>query len=143
MTQRSRLVLSVLVATVIAVGCGGADPEPAVGPVEADAPPESAQSSAAGSRIMTGLCVVGHEVRTFIPCGTKKVYWIQADEKSFEALEVALERFTDEPFEPFSATLEGQLEENAGEGFAADYDGQVFVDRLIRLAPASELDCDQ
>ncbi len=95
-----------------------------------------------GTVSIKGLCVVGHEVRTFIPCGSKKVYWIQADQATFDAFQIAIERFTDEPFEPFFAEIDGLLSDESGDGFAADYDGQFIVERLIHLAPAGELDCD-
>lgn len=91
---------------------------------------------------LRGLCVVGNEVRTFIPCGSKNVYWIQADQESLDAFQVAIAEYTDEPYEPFFAEIDGRLSDEKGDGFAADYDGQVFVEGVVQVAPASELDCD-
>jgi hypothetical protein len=68
---------------------------------------------------------------------------MQTDPAGLAAFQVAIDRFTDEPFEPFFAEIEGRLTDEVGDGFAADYDGQFFVERLIRLAPAGELDCDE
>jgi len=127
----------------LTMGCGGDPPE---APSTVDVAPAGTEDGAtveARQTVLRGLCVVGHEVRTFIPCGSKRVYWIQADQASLDAFEVAIERFTDEPFEPFFAEIDGRLSDEKGDGFAADYDGQFFVERLIHLAPASELDCDQ
>ncbi len=124
-----------MVAVVLAIGCGDRTPEPAAGPVDSRVRPTAVEDS------LRGLCVIGHEVRTFIPCGSKKVFWIQADEASLERLQTAVKEYTDEPYEPFFAEIAGRLTEEPGEGFAANYDGQVIVERLVRVAPANELDC--
>jgi hypothetical protein len=129
-------------AGVLALGCGGEPPEPETAVDEVLAEPADGATNEERRKTIRGLCVVGHEVRTFIPCGSRKVYWIHADQTSLEAFRLAIERFTDEPFEPFSAEIDGRLTDEKGDGFAADYDGQLFVERLIRLSPASELDCD-
>jgi putative lipoprotein len=122
------------VTVLLTAGCREKAPEPPAGPV-VYATPTAVEGS------LRGLCVIGHEVRTFIPCGSKKVYWIQADAASLERLQTAVGEYTDEPYEPFFAEIVGRLTEEAGEGFAADYDGQVIVERLVRVAPANELDC--
>jgi len=130
------------VICVLASACGGEAPEPAAVVDDGQTTDGGVQAPVAGARALNGLCVVGHEVRTFIPCGSKKVYWMVADQASLDAFQVAVERFTDEPYEPFFAVVEGRLSEPGTEGFAANYDGQIVIDRLIRLAPAGELDCD-
>lgn len=131
------------VVCVLTSGCGGEAPEPAADLNENPVAAVENTASVEGPRAIRGLCVVGNEVRTFIPCGSKKVYWIEADRASFAAFEVAVERYTDEPYEPFFAEIDGRLSDETGDGFAADYDGRFFVERLIRLAPASELDCGE
>jgi putative lipoprotein len=123
-----------VVTGLLATGCGDRGTEPAAVPVHGVGPTAVENS-------LKGLCVIGHEVRTFVPCGSEKVYWIEADEASLERLQTAVGEYTDEPYEPFFAEIIGRLTEEAGEGFAADYDGQVMVDTLVRVAPASELDC--
>ena len=137
-----RMTAFVGVACVLISGCGGDAPEaPGVFDDVQESPGDVATHEAR-RRSIKGLCVVGHEVRTFIPCGSKKVYWIQADQATYDAFQIAIERFTDEPFEPFFAEIDGRLSDERGDGFAADYDGQLVVERLIHLAPAGELDCD-
>ncbi len=64
-----------------------------------------------------------------------------ADQASLDAFQLVMVRVTGEPFEPFFAVIEGRLTEPGTEGFAADCDGQIVIDRLIRLAPANERDC--
>ena len=123
-----------VVTGLFATGCGDRGTEPAAVPVHGVGP-------TAVENCLKVFCVIGHEVRTFVPCGSKKVYWIQADAASLERLQTAVGEYTDEPYEPFFAEIAGRLSEEPGEGFAADYDGQVVVDRLVRVASASELDC--
>ncbi len=132
----------VVAACFLIAGCGGEGSEPAAAVDESQEFAAAGQNPPDGLRRMNGLCVIGHEVRTFLPCGDRKVYWIRADQASLEQLQLAVEQFTDEPFEPFFAIIEGRLSDKADDGFAADYDGQVLVDRLIHLAPAGELDCN-
>lgn len=117
-------------------GCGRDAAE-----VPTSAIPEAAPA-VVSSPTLKGLCVVGNEVRTFIPCGSKKVYWIQADQDSLDTFQTAIAEYTDEPYEPFFAEIDGRLSEEKADGFAADYDGQVFVESVVQVAPASELDCD-
>ena len=136
------MVAGLVVVCALASACGGDTPEPVAVVDLGQAAAGDVPVPVAGARALNGLCVVGHEVRTFIPCGSKKVYWIVADQASLDAFQVAVERFTDEPYEPFFAVIEGRLSEPGDEGFAANYDGQIVIDRLIRLAPAGELDCD-
>lgn len=134
--------MAVVAVCVLIVGCGGESSQPVATADETLEIADADQNSSPGLRRMNGLCVIGHEVRTFLPCGDKKVYWIQIDQASLDQMWLAVERFTDEPFEPFFATLEARVGDVADDGFAADYDGLLIVERLIRLAPASELDCD-
>jgi hypothetical protein len=136
------MVAGVVVVCALASACGGDSPESAAVGDDVQTAAGDTPVPVAGARALNGLCVVGHEVRTFIPCGSKKVYWMVADQASLDAFQLAVERFTDEPFEPFFAEIVGRLSDETGEGFAADYDGQFFVEDLVRLAPASELDCD-
>lgn len=136
------MVAGLVVVCALASACGGDTPEPVAVVDPGQTTTGDVPVPVAGARALNGLCVVGHEVRTFIPCGSKKVYWIVADQASLDAFQVAVERFTDEPYEPFFAVIEGRLTEPGTEGFSANYDGQIVIDRLIRLAPAGELDCD-
>ena len=140
---RSLVVPVAVLAVFLMAGCGRDAEETPPVPDAAQAGLSEGENPQVQRTSLKGLCVVGHEVRTFIPCGSKKVYWMEADAASLQAFQVAIERYTDEPFEPFFAEIGGRLSDDVGNGFAADYDGRFFVERLIRLAPASELDCDE
>lgn len=135
--------MAVVAVVLLMAACGGEGPGTLAAVDESQEQAGADLNPANGLRRMNGLCIIGHEVRTFLPCGDKKVYWIQTDQASLGQLQLAVERFTDEPYEPFFTILEGRLSDTAGDGFAADYDGVLIVERLIHLAPASELDCDQ
>jgi len=129
-----RWVVAATVAFGVLSGCGR---DAAEAPTSPEVEPAVVERPS-----LKGLCVVGNEVRTFIPCGSKKVYWIQADQESLDTFQTAIAEYTDEPFEPFFAEIDGRLSDETGDGFAADYDGQVFVEGVVQVAPASELDCD-
>ncbi|MCJ7755421.1 MAG: hypothetical protein MUP13_12725 [Thermoanaerobaculales bacterium] len=59
------------VICVLASACGGEAPEPAAVVDDGQTTDGGVQAPVAGARALNGLCVVGHEVRTFIPCGSK------------------------------------------------------------------------
>ncbi len=81
-----------VVAGVLVAGCGGDGTEPVPGAREGEEAAAADSQSPEGLRRINGLCVMGHEVRTFLPCGSKKVYWIQTDQTSLEQLQPAVER---------------------------------------------------
>ncbi len=75
---------------------------------------------------MKGMIVFGHEVSSFAPCGSSKVFWINdlADGKLNKLYnEKVGENPT--PYTPVAAELVLKKVEDAKDGFAAEYDGVV------------------
>ncbi len=71
-----------------------------------------------------GMLVLGHEVATFSPCGTSKVYWI-SDTKNGQLHRLYKSKVGAKaaPYTPVMAELVVSHNGKAKDGFAADYDG--------------------
>ncbi len=83
---------------------------------------------------LRGHVVLGHEVRTFQPCGEAPDLWVIPTpglRSSYEALRHA-------PYQPMFAELRGELGPAPATGFGKEYAGQLKVLTVIRAAPATE-----
>jgi heat shock protein HslJ len=81
-----------------------------------------------------GEYTYGHEVRSFCPDLNSQCYWIDgntADDIQAGLQELVTE-FTHTPYTPVCVVIEGRIDrETSRTGFAADYDGLVFINRLF------------
>ncbi len=93
------------------------------------------------TEVFSGHAVLGHEVRTFQVCGDDRVYWIRAEPVILEELRDLSISLTAEPYEPIFIEIEGRLSSERGDGFAADYDGLVFITAIRRISASSDSDC--
>lgn len=90
------------------------------------------------SNRLRGYLVIGHEVRSFRPCGSDEEYWVRAEEGTLDELRASVAEWTSEPYQPVFVELEGCLSAEVGDGFASDYDGTAHIERLVGAAPAAE-----
>ena len=91
----------------------------------------------------SGHYVFGHEVRTFQPCNTDKVYWVKADEAVSRRLREAHNELTKKAYASIYIEIQGRIMGKATDGFAADYDGQLFVERIKIIRDRRLDDCSQ
>jgi putative lipoprotein len=78
--------------------------------------------------------VLGHEVRTFQPCGEVSELWLIPTTE----LRSAYDALSYEPYQPVFAELRGELGPPPESGFGAEYQGQLKVFTVIRADPATE-----
>ena len=83
--------------------------------------------------ICSGRLVMGHESYAFVPDGDTLAYWVvdrsgDLKKRYEEALPADAE-----PYTPVSAELKVKMMGPSSEGFAADYDGVVEVQEIIRV----------
>ena len=90
-----------------------------------------------------GHYVFGHEVRTFQPCNTDKVYWVKADETISQRLREAHNQLTKKAYASIYIEIQGRIMGKATDGFASDYDGQLFVERIKLIRERRRDDCSQ
>jgi uncharacterized membrane protein/heat shock protein HslJ len=91
-------------------------------------PPVTSKSH--GIYAYRGHLVLGHEVRSFKPCGKKLAYWV-LDRTGGEIWEV-YQRLTHEPYQPMYVEVRGNLGPPPSEGFGADYEQQLTLFELRR-----------
>lgn len=91
--------------------------------------------SAVSDSVVTcsGRLVMGHEAYSFTPDGDTLSYWVvdrsgELKKRYEEALPAGAE-----PYTPVSAELKVKMLGPSSEGFAADYDGVVEVQAIIRV----------
>lgn len=78
-----------------------------------------------------GRLVMGHEVCSFAPDGDTLVYWVVDRSGELEKhYEAALPKDA-KPYTPVSVRLKVKMLGYSSEGFAADYDGVVEVQKII------------
>ncbi len=86
-----------------------------------------------------GYVTFGHEVSTFAPCGSSKVYWLNdlPDGKLNEMYEEKIgENST--PYTPLIAQLVVKISESKQEGFSEQYDGIVDVVEIKSVETITE-----
>ena len=88
-----------------------------------------------------GHYVFGHEVRTFQPCSADKVYWVKADEAISQRLRKAHSELSKKPYAPIYVEIQGRILDKATDGFAADYDEQLFIERITLIRERRKDDC--
>ena len=91
--------------------------------------------SAVSDSVITcsGRLVMGHEAYSFTPDGDTLSYWVvdrsgELKKRYEEALPAGAE-----PYTPVSAELKVKMLGPSSEGFAAEYDGVVEVQAIIRV----------
>ena len=92
---------------------------------------------------MSGIFVYGHEVRTFQPCGSHRVLWVQGSERILTALRESHEVLTSQSYEEIFVKLRGEELPTPEDGFAADYDGVWVVEEVLKIHKRFEGDCDK
>lgn len=81
----------------------------------------------------SGRLVMGHEAYSFTPDGDTLAYWVvDRSGELKKRYEAALPEGA-EPYTPVSAELKVKLMGPSDEGFAAEYDGVVEVQEIIRV----------
>jgi hypothetical protein len=95
--------------------------------------------------IFQGRFYWGHEVRSFQPCGSKASYWVQADEKTLQALRKRVESSRPPqggPYRPIYLEAAGVLDTaSRREGFARDHDGLFRLSKLARVSNTVPKEC--
>lgn len=91
----------------------------------------------AGKKGVWGLYTYGHEVSAFTPCGEKRDFWADGAEEVMKPLEEASMKLAEDrkqPYQPVLARLQISEPVKAAEGFPADYEGAVTVEKVEELA---------
>ena len=124
--MKKQLILGIVSAGLCLAAC-----RPAAQRQEADVQ----ETSAVSDSVITcsGRLVMGHEACSFTPDGDTLSYWVvdrsgELEQRYKEALPAGAQ-----PYTPVPAELKVKKTGPSSEGFAADYDGVVEVQQIIRV----------
>lgn len=94
----------------------------------------------AKERSVRGFYVYGHEVSSFTPCGSPKIYWVTGPAEI--ELRNAHREFARAPYDDVYVEVTGQPRGRATDrSLAADYDGLFYIDALVKARTAKPNDC--
>jgi|GEM_PF-238385 len=90
-----------------------------------------------GEQVVEGWVAVGHEVRSFAPCGGKANLWLSGDSPAMNDIVAAYRRVLPdpEPYRPLFMTLSGTFGKPPAGGFGADTAGTFSATQLLRVSP--------
>jgi len=91
-------------------------------------------------RTFRGHLVLGHEVRSFKPCGSDQESWV-LDSTGGDLWEV-YRKLTNEPYKPIYVEVRGLTGPAPRDGFGAEYDNQLTIVEL-RRAGAETRGCEE
>ena len=92
-------------------------------------------------KLFTGHYIWGHEENSFQACGDQQVYWVVSSDERMKNLAKQYEQMTTQPYEEVYFQFRGHYLDKATDGFAAQYHGQVFVEKLIDMKKKTSQDC--
>lgn len=124
--MKKQLILGIVSAGLCLAAC-----RPAAQRQEVDVQ----ETSAVSDSVITcsGRLVMGHEACSFTPDGDTLSYWVVDRSGELEKRYEEVLPADAEPYTPVSAKLKVKKTGPSSEGFAADYDGVVEVQQIIRV----------
>lgn len=93
------------------------------------------------SKTLKGKLTLGHEGRSFEPCGSDKVFWVSDKTGELEKLYIELTEGK-KPYTPIFAEIEFIDKGKAKDGFPADYDSVYEVVSVLKTRKISDKDCE-
>ncbi len=127
-----------ILSTLIALTACGSSPQKAP-EKSAEVAPELIKPSVAPTFVLRGEIVVGHEVRSFKPCGSNHQLWLDMPPE----LQKETMRLTRTPYQPLYGEVIGHLEVPSRGGFDADFAARFVVDSVNQVSAENPNRCDQ
>jgi len=123
---RRTLPLGLLLSIAVSgLGCAGTEPQTSVS--------TGASADASSVQRFRGLVVLGHEVRSFTPCGGIEPVWVSDPSgrltETYRDLAPGLV-----PYEALFAVVRGRLGTAPEQGFGSDYEQQLVVTKVEYMA---------
>ena len=86
-------------------------------------------------QVLEGWVTIGHEVRSFLPCGDKRQLWLLGNSPAFDTVMAAYRenRTSPKPYAPLFMILAGALADAPTDGFGAQYEAAFFTTQLVRV----------
>jgi putative lipoprotein len=88
-----------------------------------------------------GIIVLGPEVETFTPCGSREPLWLDGPEELLRELQARYQQQATSPYQGMFAALEGDVRPKLDCGFCKDYEGSFRVRKVAEFRVFREGDC--
>ena len=90
-----------------------------------------------GELIAAGEVVIGHEVRSFAPCGAGDAAWLIGASPALVTMQASyhLNMSDASPYAPLFMVLTGQPADRPTDGFGADYPAGFYATQLVHALP--------
>lgn len=91
----------------------------------------------AGDRVRSGWLTLGHEVRSYLPCGTDEELWVLGQSPALPELTSTYSKLMHGTpvYAPLFVTLAGAIVDPPQDGFGASYDGAFLAGHLLDVKP--------
>jgi len=92
-----------------------------------------------GEVIAAGEVVIGHEVRSFTPCGAGDAAWLIGTSPALVTMQASyhLNMSDATPYAPLFMVLTGQTADRPTDGFGADYPTGFYATQLVHALPGA------
>lgn len=89
--------------------------------------------------IFEGWVTIGHEVRSFEPCGRNDPLWLMGQSPAIKEIIAAYRQALpiEKTYQPMFMVLAGKLLEPPADGFGAEYEAAFLATHLVRVAPGA------
>lgn len=91
--------------------------------------------------VQRGHYTWGHEVNTIQRCDTNEIYWVRCERLLADRLRTFVEKHTDHPYTAVYVEFRGHLLDEKPDGFAADYDGIFYLEKVLLMKAAVSENC--
>jgi hypothetical protein len=92
-----------------------------------------------GEQVLWGNVIMGHEVRSFTPCGINtEELWILGDSPAYKEILSSYEEWIsgeDNPYAPLFVVLSGRITKAPTDGFGADYSFGFDAKQIVKIIP--------
>ncbi|MBL4606671.1 MAG: hypothetical protein JKY01_02445 [Pseudomonadales bacterium] len=102
---------------------------------------ESQPRTNAEEQTLIGRYIYGHEVNTFQPCGKKEIFWVKGSNEILELMARKYSNHTAKPYDEVFVEIIGDYTSKAIDGFAMNYDGQIYVTKMVLMKKKTGTDC--
>ncbi len=92
-------------------------------------------------KVLIGHYIYGHEVNSFQPCNNKEVFWVKGPNKLLEFMAKKYSDYAAQAYDEVFVEIIGNFENRATDGFAMDYDGQIYVMKMVLMKKKIDTDC--
>lgn len=134
-----RAIFSLLSTALVACSSSVTTPSPVTAPSYAPATLSNPSSVVYRNIVFRGKLIVGGEMATFIPCGTRDQYTLTLTPTLNQAL---VNRMT-YPYQELYGELIGYLDTPSQTGFNADYQAQMIVTQINFISNDAILGCSE